>query len=248
MSNPVSVITLTTGQENVEGALSKFYAWVVAPNGEEGYASKVLKPLGAPRYEDAVPGMRRDVCGSWATQSFECEDGTLLKIFLSSTGAWGQIPRYGLMFVQVRAAGTFYKIRAQLSGHPRCSRRDAEMHIPGDLLTLEEAVAAGLVIKPAMRDATARWTTLKSVRDCFTITVLERARSARPLTRVINVAKDKEKTLVRTKVKARRLAVQPPKIETPLKTFADLVTEEPKPAAEEKKAPAIPVRRRHIRF
>lgn len=195
-----SVLSVTTGNENIQGAMSKAYLFAIIAGKEDyisGGGTSKITALGSPSIQDASPGKRHDVCGSWRTQSFEVEDGVMLKYFVTAQNGFGDLGHKAQIFIRARAQGAYMKIKGALTGAAGTSRSSVELHVCGDLLTLEQAEAYGYRVNEKFRRAATALSSGPSVRSAFTVSIMRDEVEAVAKGRIVNSRTDDGGTISR---------------------------------------------------
>ena len=159
------VLEIITGQETFPTSSAKMHVFVctaespvggpMAPpmgfnevhigSAAKGSGSRGITPLGRPARESAAPGYRDDL-GYWLTHRLEIIDGTILKLFGSVQRAEGALKMAGACYLRVRQGARYLRLSMTLTQHDWAGRTSAHMEGEFDILTVDEAREAGVVV------------------------------------------------------------------------------------------------------
>lgn len=119
-----------------------------AVTGEEG---GVVQRSGRANFGESIPGTNPEIGGRIITQSFNVAEGEILKVFVNVRRAYGKLPRSASIFLRVRAKAAYRRMRFNLLEHADTVFTHAEIEGCLDILTTDEAIAAGVHIPTAYR-------------------------------------------------------------------------------------------------
>lgn len=126
-----------------------------AKNAITGGPKGVIHHKGKAEYEASVPNVRKEIGGHMVKQSFEIEEGEVVKCYINVRRDYGKLPRNANVFLRMRANAAYRKIRFNLIDHVDTVFTHGEIEGTFDLLTTEEAIAAGVHIPKAYRSFSA---------------------------------------------------------------------------------------------
>lgn len=150
------IITMTTGREQFPGRSAQVNVTYIPGNKFGGREeSMLLASRGAVggltirrTSHSATPagiGMKPSVVGEWETATYDVPEGVTLKL-------WAQqqigVANMALALLEVRAKAPLYRISVDLTGYVRASTPVAHIEGRFDILTLEQARAAGIIPTP----------------------------------------------------------------------------------------------------
>lgn len=116
-----------------------------ATGGQDG----VIHRSGTASFADAIPGTNPEIGGRMITQSFQIAEGEIIKAFINVRLSYGRLPRSASVFLRVREEAAYRRLRFNLIDHADTVFTHAEVEGNFDLITVEEAVAAGCHIPKA---------------------------------------------------------------------------------------------------
>lgn len=187
------LINTVTGNENFSNSSAKvhvFYKPSRAFPGNEMFLGQMAKAggyghnvstHGPVSFVSAAQGMRMEIVGKWATQTFNVPDGMIIKVF-----GWRQsrgLAVSAIALLKARSTAAMNRLSVQLTGNERATYAYANIEGRFDVLTPEQAVAEGCKFTPLeikQLDPVA-------LQRLFSITVMD-AELARPVEqRKVNV-------------------------------------------------------------
>ena len=184
------IITGTTGYENFEGRSSKCYLFALKVGPLADLPMQEINLTKACGYHDElcyqqvarIPAARGypDNMGSWMTRTYDCPEGTWLKIHSQRRQQWNSIRIQANLLVKLRSSGPLIRITSQTSGWEKAELDGVCIEGRMDVKALEEATSEGYEVAPfAKQYFKEPW-----LHRQFTIVTLERETSAPPIREV----------------------------------------------------------------
>lgn len=190
----MTLLSTTTGAENGQGWNAKAYTFLMAgepcPTDKEIHLSKAAKEIpnivrkqGSPQSYPALNNTREEIGGRWTDTVYELTEGTYVKIWCDSKFGFGSAHLRAAAIFRMREAAAYHRFSFNLPNQPTSTKARLDFTGRMDRVTLEEALAVGLKIPAPFRHFYEEY----EVRDCFSITVLEKARVEKPKVSIVEV-------------------------------------------------------------
>lgn len=206
------LISTTTGFENFESGSAKSYVFVAPSQATRiqrelhlGVAARSgadgISAVGAPQSIPAAPGFIEET-GRWTTATYEVPEHTILKLFAQRNGGFGSMRIMASLFVRMRKEAAVRKIGTVLTAHPKATYSRVWLEGRFDILTLEQAMALGVVVPPSFAHTYAQ----TMVNRAFEFVEVSRELSA-PAQQVVSTVQNSagETVEIRNNRKARAL-------------------------------------------
>lgn len=118
---------------------------------KSGVTSGHIRKVGVPEFCAAIPGTKQEIGGRFVKQTFDIEEGEILKLFVDVRPGYGNPKRTGSVFIRVRRNAAHRKIRIKMIDHADVAYTHAEVEGCFDVLTLNELDAAGVKVLKGLR-------------------------------------------------------------------------------------------------
>lgn len=105
-----------------------------------------IQAVGRPTVENALTNIRPEIGGRWFRQSYEIQEGEVLKLFVQKRAAWGKLTQTACFFMQMRKGAALRKLSVRLLCTPQSRHSVAELIGCFDLLPLDYARDLGVKI------------------------------------------------------------------------------------------------------
>lgn len=154
------LIKFTTGNFNLRNESGKFYAYhCVKKNGEfDGTERIISKAASASNgavtkastgfFFSAVDGKRSDIVGFGTEQSYNIEDGEIVKLFVHTRNSYGARHKQGWVFIRARSTAAHRRLSIRLTTFPGVNMSHGIVEGRFDILTLDQVKAEGIAIPP----------------------------------------------------------------------------------------------------
>ncbi len=151
------LLRATSGNENYASKSAKVHLFAFHPDqGEKhiGFACKDVAQGGFDTiasigYPNVIPARRnrpKDVCGKWVEGSYECAEGTMIKLYV-----YKSLPnnsRTACQMILMRERAAYRKILVPLCNGPQAALQEVTIEGNFDLISLEEAATRGYKYAP----------------------------------------------------------------------------------------------------
>ena len=169
-----------------------------AANSVTGGPDGVIHRAGSPQYADSVPGTNPEIGGRRVTQQFSIAEGEIIKCFINVRPSYGKLPKSASVFLRIRRNASYRKLTFKLLDHPDTILTESTIEGSFDILTTEEALAAGVNIPTAYRSFSDP-TNIATVLTADTIIHPEKESPVRFEEKVVNDGSGNHRTVVKRK-------------------------------------------------
>lgn len=118
---------------------------------KEGPTTAVIRRVGIPRLYASVPGRDSAIAGLACDQTFDIDEGEVIKVFVDVRASFGERPTRANVFLRIRAEAAHRVVEFGITNHASAEFTKGVIEGTFDVLTLTEAIALGVVIAPHNR-------------------------------------------------------------------------------------------------
>lgn len=153
------LLEMLTGHETFPSQSAKVHVFSsptreVPSNGSEIHvlaalqlSERRLRRNGSSQTFQIAPGYR-DELGRWTRSVIDAPEGALFKIYAYRNTSWNTRTVHANQYIVMRENAAYRRIRISLSGAPNATFTHAEVKGRFDMLSMEDAIALGAVVRP----------------------------------------------------------------------------------------------------
>jgi hypothetical protein len=113
---------------------------------KEGPTTTVVRRVGNPHLFASVPGRDSKIAGLACTQTFDIEEGEIIKVFVDVRASYGQRPKRANVYLRMRASAAHRVLEFGITDHASAEFTKGVAEGTFDILTLPDVLAEGVAI------------------------------------------------------------------------------------------------------
>lgn len=113
---------------------------------KEGPTIEVVRKVGMPTLSASIPGKKGEIVGRYAEQTFDIEDGEVLKVFVDTRSSYGSRPKRACVYLRIRSSAAHRIVEFDITNHASAAFTKGYVEGTFDIITLGEVDALGVSV------------------------------------------------------------------------------------------------------